>query len=182
MSLQGLQKAATKLIAKQAAKNGDVIEDAGVAISRALVPNQPIPVGEGLRKALALKRANRVGRDKNVAFAEVDMGTGVRLDLHAASGKHHFRGFVPPPGSKDGISALQRRFLTQVTGNNARRVDSEVILLEHLANTIPSFAKGRIRLFSELPPCSSCSDVIDQFRRLFPNMEVIVSHGPRAVN
>jgi hypothetical protein len=172
-----LQKAATKLIAKQAGATSQAIEDAGVALSRSLVPANPVSIAEGLSRVARIRNAFGVSANKNIAFAEVDFGTGVRLDLQAVSGESFRKGFVPPPGTAEGISELQRRFITQATGNNPRRFDSENIILEHLANTIPTFASGRIRLFSELPVCVSCNGVIDQFRRMFHNIELIVTSG-----
>ena len=30
--------------------------------------------------------------------------------------------------------------------------------------------KGNITLFTELPPCDSCSNIIEEFKRMFPNI------------
>ena len=42
-------------------------------------------------------------------------------------------------------------------------------------------AVGKIKLFTELPPCSSCSSVIAQFTEKYPNIiiEVIENGGTR---
>jgi hypothetical protein len=126
----------------------------------------------------SIRDAFGVSINKNIAYAEIDFGTGIRLDLQSVSGESFRKGFVPPPNTSEGISALQRRFLTMPSGDNLRKFDSEVILLEHIANTLPDFASGRIRLFSEFPICPSCNGVVEQFRRMFPNIELIVTSGP----
>jgi The BURPS668_1122 family of deaminases len=61
-----------------------------------------------------------------------------------------------------------------------RAVDSEYKILENFAqqNRGNTRVEGRIDLFTERPPCDSCSNVIEkQFHSLFPNMAVRVYHS-----
>jgi hypothetical protein len=61
-----------------------------------------------------------------------------------------------------------------------REVDTEYKILENFAqqNRGNTNVSGRIDLFTERPPCTSCTNVIDkQFADLFPNMEVRVFHN-----
>lgn len=37
--------------------------------------------------------------------------------------------------------------------------------------------EGTVNLHTERPPCTSCSDVIEQFEQEFPNVEVNVTYG-----
>ena len=50
-------------------------------------------------------------------------------------------------------------------------------IFEHIANKFPTTAKGRIDLYSELEICPSCSGVITQFKKMYPNIEVNVTLG-----
>jgi len=58
-----------------------------------------------------------------------------------------------------------------------RAYDSEVFLLEDLAARLDATATGTVHIYSERAVCDSCSNVIDQFRRMFPNIRVVVSTG-----
>lgn len=61
-----------------------------------------------------------------------------------------------------------------------RQVDTEYKILESFAqkNIGNTNVQGSINLFTERPPCSSCTNVIEkQFADLFPNMEVRVFHN-----
>ncbi|OKP83154.1 hypothetical protein A3842_00665 [Paenibacillus sp. P3E] len=51
--------------------------------------------------------------------------------------------------------------------------DTEAKILEDIASQIknPSI-RGKIDLYTELPACQSCSNVILEFRRMFPNIEL----------
>ena len=61
-----------------------------------------------------------------------------------------------------------------------RVVDAEYKILDNLAATLGNNrnASGSVTLFTELPTCASCTSVIDQFRRRYPNVTVnIVQRG-----
>jgi hypothetical protein len=58
-------------------------------------------------------------------------------------------------------------------------MDSEVKILEEIARGLPRDARGGINLFTERFPCPSCRSVIDQFRNMFPNITLTVTHGGR---
>ncbi|ECI5354874.1 hypothetical protein GYD59_004707 [Salmonella enterica] len=78
--------------------------------------------------------------------------------------------FLPTPAEGS------RRFSTFEVGHD-RAFDSEVKIFEHIADKFPTTAKGRIDLYSELEVCPSCSEVITQFKRMYPNIEVNVTWG-----
>jgi hypothetical protein len=60
---------------------------------------------------------------------------------------------------------------------NMRFNDSELRVLEDLANTLPRNARGTIRLYTQRPPCSSCAGVIEQFSAMFPDLLVVLTSG-----
>lgn len=53
-------------------------------------------------------------------------------------------------------------------------------ILENFASKYANRAqeiKGEIYLFSELPPCPSCTDIFQQFRQMFPNVRLEIASG-----
>ncbi|MDE7434980.1 MAG: hypothetical protein K2N01_04035 [Lachnospiraceae bacterium] len=69
----------------------------------------------------------------------------------------------------------ERIFTTYVEDQYPRYHDTEAKILEDIASQIvdPSVG-GTINLYSELPCCQSCSNIILEFRRMFPNIELNV--------
>ena len=53
--------------------------------------------------------------------------------------------------------------------------DTEAKILEDIASQIkePNIS-GTINLFTERPPCESCSNIIEEFKEKFPNIELNV--------
>jgi hypothetical protein len=60
-----------------------------------------------------------------------------------------------------------------------REYDAEVKLLENFTQKYGSTPniKGTLRLTSERPFCTSCSDVIEQFKQKFPNIQLDLTNG-----
>jgi hypothetical protein len=60
-----------------------------------------------------------------------------------------------------------------------RDVDSEALILNNIATRIGSNrnAGGSITLFTERPPCSSCSNIINEFRLAYPNIDLKILHN-----
>lgn len=127
-------------------------------------------VDESLEKINQIRKANNIGGKRNIAFAEYEIN-GSTGEIIGVSGKADRAGTAGVPN--------QRKFKTITTPDgNPRTLDAEVKILEELASQLPSNASGKVHLFSELPFCQSCSGVIKQFKEQFPNVEVIISHGP----
>jgi The BURPS668_1122 family of deaminases len=103
-------------------------------------------------------------------LAELGFVRGTVLEVKAVSGELAREGFLNP-------EIPLRRLITSATGQNLRRFDSEIIILETLASKLTHESKGTIRLFSDLPFCPSCSNAIKQFESLFPNIKVLASAG-----
>jgi hypothetical protein len=61
--------------------------------------------------------------------------------------------------------------------NPSRAHDSEVFLLEDLAQGLNPKSTGAIHIYSERTVCPSCGDVIDQFKAKFPGVKVHVRTG-----
>lgn len=60
-----------------------------------------------------------------------------------------------------------------------RNIDTEYKILTELAHKIGnnSNATGNIKLFTESPPCPSCSNVIDLFSQKYQKIEVEIIHN-----
>ena len=72
-------------------------------------------------------------------------------------------------------SENERFFKTYVDDQYPRYQDTEAKILEDIASQIKDRnVSGTINLYSELPCCQSCSNIIMEFRRTFPNIELNV--------
>ncbi|MDB9510635.1 deaminase domain-containing protein [Kamptonema animale CS-326] len=118
-----------------------------------------------------IRQQHNVSGGKNIALAVFQIGNDSDK-LIGISGKRSPGGTVEVP--------TQPFFQTfDVPDGHSRAYDSEYKLLEELASRygqMPNI-KGTVNLYTERPPCASCSSVIDQFRLLFPNIELMVNHG-----
>lgn len=67
----------------------------------------------------------------------------------------------------------ERQFTSYVDDKFPRYHDTEAKVLEDIASQIkdPNIS-GTIDLYSELPCCQSCSNIILEFRRNFPNIKL----------
>lgn len=70
-------------------------------------------------------------------------------------------------------SENERIFTSYVNDQYPRYHDTEAKILEDIASQITDpNVSGKINLYSELPCCQSCSNIILEFRRMFPNIEL----------
>ena len=122
---------------------------------------------ESIRQDLGLT-SNRA-RQKNIGFANIEVA-GQQTKSIAHSGKISTEGTSPIP---------KKRFFKTGKDNFDRAFDSEVKVLEEFAAKYENQRdiKGTIYLFTERPPCSSCTDVLPQFREMFPNVRLEVASG-----
>jgi hypothetical protein len=112
-----------------------------------------------------------ISRWKNIALADFVLGNEPN-SLVAVSGQVTRPGTVGLPNSP-----IFQTF--EVPPGHSRAYDSEYKLLEELAaryDQTPRVA-GQVYLFTERPPCASCSFVIEQFRQRFPNITLTVTHA-----
>ncbi|MDM5351661.1 deaminase domain-containing protein, partial [Lysinibacillus sphaericus] len=124
---------------------------------------------QSLNRVDQIRQEFNVGSKRNIAFAEYEIN-GKKGELIGVSGNADRVGTVGVPD--------KRIFDTITTGNNPRTLDSEVKILEDLSSSLSKDASGKVYLFSELPFCISCAGVIKQFKQRFPNIDVIIDHGP----
>lgn len=112
-----------------------------------------------------------VSRGKNIAFANFQIGSDSG-ELIAVSGQSTRPKTVGLP-----VTTIFTTF--EVPPGHSRAYDSEYKLLEELASRYvqtPAI-QGTVDLFTERPPCASCSFVIKQFGQQFPYITLTVNHG-----
>ncbi|WP_144372136.1 deaminase domain-containing protein [Vogesella urethralis] len=116
----------------------------------------------------------------NAAVAEINVyGEGsTRVQAHSRVGNE-------PASMRDGFVSLpppEQRILKPLPDPRGvpREVDTEYKILENFAQQHQANpqVQGSINLFTERPPCRSCTDVIkEQFAKMYPNMEVRLYHN-----
>ncbi|EAS1842014.1 hypothetical protein ACY76_14655, partial [Salmonella enterica] len=126
--------------------------------------------GSPAERARNYRSTGHVGGKRNIATTNYNINgqTGTADALSGMNTNNSPFLHTPADGS--------RKFTTFEVGHD-RAFDSEVKIFEHIANKFPTTAKGRIDLYSELKVCPSCSEVITQFKAMYPNIEVNVTWG-----
>ncbi len=125
---------------------------------------------DALERLHSIRQQLGVSLYKNIAFADFQIGNDSDC-LIAVSGKATRPGTVGLPKSP-----LFKPF--EFPPGHSRAYDSEYKILEELASryTHSPEVSGTVNLFTERPPCASCSFVIEQFRRRFSNITLIVNY------
>ncbi|GAB3447151.1 DUF6531 domain-containing protein [Actinophytocola sediminis] len=102
----------------------------------------------------------RVGMKRNIAFADYEIGTNTGRSNMAPSGGHQYPNAAPSPSN------------SPFTTNSP--LDSEPKILNELINDLglTPQSSGTIHFHSERPACPDCQGVIDQFKQMYPNIEI----------
>lgn len=134
---------------------------------------------EGLRRTAQIRKELHAGKDRTVAYAEVDT-TGHRGDIVGVSGTTGNRELARHPTVKKYEGANTDSVVADVTGRNYREGhDAEVKILDDLRSRLSPFDQGTVRLFVDQPEkygvCGKCAEEIIKFRKDFPGIELIVS-------
>ncbi len=129
-----------------------------------------VEIVKGIREVQNIRQDLQIGKGRNIGFANISVD-GKQWRVVGHSGEF---------SSKNTVSIPEKRFFKiEVDGHN-RAYDSEVKILEDFANKHSANAKtvkGKIYIFTERPPCNSCTKVFDQFREMFPNIKLEVGSG-----
>ncbi|MCG7521618.1 DUF637 domain-containing protein [Ruegeria sp. Ofav3-42] len=181
---------------------GGVIFEVGTAGAGTLVKfggKTFLRVGDNLLEATAdgaggyKVATNRIVPDEILDQADLDRFANLRNDLGLTSNNQLRRNVAVGEGYVDGVNIGEiigvsgRRgpgvempenpIFTTTTVGHPRNLDSEVFVLENLAQRLTPQSTGTIRLLSERTVCASCQGVITQFREMFPNINLIVRSG-----
>ncbi|SFJ92485.1 MULTISPECIES: deaminase domain-containing protein [unclassified Bacillus (in: firmicutes)] len=135
------------------------------------------------RRAQAIRDTlpNKYKNYGNVAVADVNIsGLKSEFKAHSRIHKENDGGFssVVGEGQFPAKSVNQKG---ELDGEGAflRANDTERKILEDIAQQLGDnkTVKGTIDLFTELPACGSCTDIIMQFRKEYPNIKLNVYSG-----
>ncbi len=137
--------------------------------------------------------ANRIVPDEFLDQVDLDRFANLRNDLGITSNNQLRRNVAVGEGYVDGadigeiigvsgwrgpgVEMPENPIFTTTTVGHPRDLDSEVFVLETLAQRLTPQSTGTIRLLSERTVCASCEGVITQFREMFPNINLIVRSG-----
>ncbi|WP_407944311.1 deaminase domain-containing protein [Paenibacillus durus] len=139
---------------------------------------------EKIRNSDEYKNLSKTQRDKldrklrklssgNVAVADVSI-PGINKEFQAHSQIHSSDSVGSNVGDFS-YSKVDKSLETYVDDEFPRFNDTEAKILEDIASQIKDpNVKGRIDLFTELDACQSCSNLIMEFRRKFPNIQLNV--------
>lgn len=146
---------------------------ARVEFNRARLPEQ-----YRRRNNFAWAVAKVKGLDKTEYFAH----SGIQdLDSLSAEAARAIAGISlrPPQGRFHALCVNQNDV---VDGHDCwvRAVDTEYKILEDLAARLPDpSVKGRVKLYTDLPPCASCWNVMKQFLAAYTNIQMQVLYGKK---
>ena len=117
-----------------------------------------------IRNDLGLTSNNALSR--NVAYAEGYVDGADIGEIVGVSGQ-----------KGPGVAMPESRVFTTGVDQYPRDLDSEVFVLENLAQKLSPNSSGTVVLISERPFCDSCSNVIAQFQAMFPNITLTLRSG-----
>ncbi|MEK5030000.1 deaminase domain-containing protein [Paenibacillus sp. FSL R7-0302] len=110
----------------------------------------------------------------NVAVADVNI-PGIKKEFQAHSQIHSSDGVGSNVGDLS-YAKVDKSLESYVDDQFPRFNDTEAKILEDIASQIKDpNVKGQIDLFTELDACQSCSNLIMEFRRKFPNIQLNVN-------
>lgn len=123
----------------------------------------------------------------NFGYAKTSIEGLSKSEYYAHSAIHEFTGQLGERVPDISLRPVESEFKTLkvnpqqiIDGEGAwdRIVDTECKMLDEISKKLNGRnAKGTIELFTELPPCPSCDDVILQFLNKYPNIEIKVIHN-----
>ncbi|MEK3785260.1 deaminase domain-containing protein [Paenibacillus sp. FSL K6-1230] len=131
------------------------------------------------------KLSNRLKDELNFAYSEVDIAGIDKKEFYAHSslnGDNKAKDYAdfslkPPKPKYEATLAPDRGGNIRLRDN-----DTEYKILNDLAARLdklpdPSKASGKIKLFTELDTCASCSRVIERFHKDYPNIDIEIIHN-----
>nr|WP_269845641.1 deaminase domain-containing protein [Lysinibacillus odysseyi] len=117
----------------------------------------------------------------NVAVADVNIsGLKSEFKAHSRIHKEYEGGFSYVIGEgKFPAKSVNHKGETDAPNAFLRANDTECKILEDISRQLgdDKTVKGTIDLFTELPACGSCTDIILQFRKEYPNIKLNVYSG-----
>ena len=135
-------------------------------------------------KALRQKLTSSYKKSGNFGWAEAEIPGLSKSEYYAHSSIDELTGTLPDRVPDISLKPQNEIFPWKPVPNAAgdminRNIDTEYKILTEIAHKLGSNsgATGKIRLFTERAPCSSCSNAIQIFSSKYPNIEVEVIHN-----
>ena len=125
------------------------------------------------RRNFAWALAEVEGLEKKEYFAH----SGIQgLDVFSSETAEAIRDIsVKPAAGHFHVLCVNQRNVVDGPDCWVREVDTEYKILEEMVAHLPDTkVKGRVKLYTDLPPCASCWNVILQFMAEYPNIQMQV--------
>ncbi|WP_307723389.1 deaminase domain-containing protein, partial [Brevibacillus parabrevis] len=136
-------------------------------------------------RELRSKLSNRLKDELNFAYSEVDIEGMDKKEFYAHSslnGDNKAKDYADY--SLKPTKPKYEATLAPDRGGNIRKRDNdtEYKILNDLAARLdklkePSKTRGKIKLFTEIDTCASCSRIIERFHKDYPNIVIEVIHN-----
>jgi hypothetical protein len=133
----------------------------------------PISKKEGTKITKEMRDALQLEK-KNIAISQSKID-GVTQTHTSISGSASPEGTVGPPANRTFHYLTMRE-----DGAMTRAFDSEIKILEDLAQKMTKDSTGTLHLFTEKYPCESCIFAIKQFKKRYPKVKVNITSGAEA--
>ena len=126
------------------------------------------------RNAYSTKRdlfTSKFKKSGNIGVMELD---GEIYYAHSAANSINDPAYKNYKGDKSKLilKPEKQTFITRVIGSHDRNVDSEYKLFEYASSIAEDGKKHKLYLLSEISSCDSCKEVLEQFVKKYPNVEV----------
>jgi len=135
-------------------------------------------------KTLRQKLTSNFKKSGNFGWAETEITGLSKSEYYAHSGIDELIGTLPERVPDISLKPKKEIFPWTPEPNSQgilinRNIDTEYKILTEIAEKLGSNtnAVGKIRLFTERPPCNSCSNMIDLFRKRYQKIEIEIIHN-----
>ena len=163
--------------------NWKALQGAGKTITRTLDAASDFKIIDRV-KTLRQKLTSDYKRSGNFGWAETEISGLSKSEYYAHSGIDELTGTLPDRVPDISLKPQTEIFPWSTVPNSAgypiaRNIDTEYKILTEISQKLGTNtnATGKIKLFTERAPCSSCSNVIELFSKKYPKIEVKVIHN-----
>lgn len=132
-------------------------------------PKTRKPTQIDIEELAKIRSKLNAGKSKNVAFTKGEIG-GEKINLYSRSGEPK-----GTPKNYDNFEQIKFGNYHYKDGPLNRIYDSEQKQFEYLYNRYKhnKSVKGKIEIVSDLEFCRNCDYIINQFKKDFPNIEIV---------
>jgi len=150
----------------------------GAALQRIEILRHVLPVKYSRRHNFAWAVAKIEGLEKVEYFAHSGVDRKGEVSSVAIRGIENIS--LRPKHGRFEVLCVNREDEIEGADCFPRYSDTEYKILEDLASRLPDSAvSGRVRLYTDLPPCASCRHVMQQFLEAYPRIQLQVLYRGR---